>query len=54
MSKLELGHPVHIHFILALGRSMDSLSTMTGEKFEDLITVAGRLGNWVQVLEVDF
>lgn len=54
MSRLELGPPVHIHFILALDKSMDSSSAVTGEKLEDLSTVAERLGDWVRVLEVDF
>lgn len=54
MRRLELGFPVHTHVILALDRSMDGSSTVTGEKVEDRIIVAERLGSWVRVLEVVF
>ena len=54
MRRLELGFPVHTHVILALDRSMDGSSTVTGKKVEDRIIVAERLGSWVWVLEVVF
>lgn len=45
---------MHIGAVLASDKSMDSSSTVAGEKLEDLITVAEKLGKSARVLEVDF